>query len=107
MAGVADKAKFAELRAKTDQELLVLICHGLDRAFRRYAEGLPAEAQTAYQQADVLLSKIYTIPPGEWLRLETRLAHLDKLLRLASIQHPDRASEPAASRHAAFAMTGC
>ena len=80
MVSATERMKFVELRAKTDRDLLTLIYRGLDRAFRRLADGFETEAARAYRQADVLLSKVHKCPAAEWLRLEARLAELGRRL---------------------------
>jgi hypothetical protein len=72
----AEQVKFAELRAKTDRDLLVLINRGLERAYRDYAAGFRTDALATYQETDRLLSVIRAVPAGHWLRLEAQLTEL-------------------------------
>ena len=80
MIGAWEQRKLAELRAKTDRDLLILICRGLDRAYRRSAEGLHQDAVRTYRQSDLLLSKVYSCKAAEWLRLEACLKELRQRL---------------------------
>jgi hypothetical protein len=69
-------SKLAELRAKTDRELIVLIRSTLD-------EGLASrgEADRAYSEVRVLLPTIRDVTEAERRRLEAKLARLGDSLR--------------------------
>ncbi len=69
---MSNEAKIAQLRAKTDRELLILIEHELDRALRlagvtgRCGSGFHVEAEHAYRKLIVLLLK--SAEPCGWRR---------------------------------------
>jgi hypothetical protein len=69
------KSKLAELRAKTDRQLVILIRSTLD-------DGLAsrAEAERAYSEVRVLLPTVRDVTEAERRRLESKLARLRELL---------------------------
>jgi predicted DCC family thiol-disulfide oxidoreductase YuxK len=70
------KFKLAQLRAKTDRELLILIGSTLDglRSART------SEAERAYAEARALLPTVRDVTEAERRRLEAKLARLRGLL---------------------------
>ena len=85
MAGT-EQTKLAELRAKTDGELAVLISRRLYAAVAcLLAPNTPtgrarAEAEGAYCEAAALMPRIYDLPAAKRKQLEARLAKLRTLL---------------------------
>jgi hypothetical protein len=73
--------KLAELRAKTDRQLVALIGNTLDRGLR-FARVLPVEAERAYAEACRLLA---AVPAGERARLDWRMARLRAALHNSSM----------------------
>jgi uncharacterized protein len=77
------KYKLAELRAKTDRQLVILIRTRLDdglRSARACAEETCEEAQRAYSEALALLPIVYYMTEAERRPLEWKLARLRDLL---------------------------
>jgi uncharacterized protein len=77
------KYKLAELRAKTDRQLVILIRTRLDdglRSARACAEETCEEAQRAYSEALALLPIVYYMTEAERRPLEWKLARLWDLL---------------------------
>jgi uncharacterized protein len=78
------KSKLAELRAKTDRQLVILIRTRLDeglRSARACAEETCEEAQRAYSEALALLPTVRAMTEAERRPLEWKLARLRELLR--------------------------
>ncbi len=84
-----EQAKIAELRAKTDRQLITLIDHQLDSGIRlaqllsgedsgTAASFGQARAETAWAESRRLLPKVYNL--SERLRLEKKLAELRRVL---------------------------
>ena len=71
------KPKLAELRARTDRQLVVLIHRNLDRALAFY-DG--PRAQRAEAEASALLARVERVTHEERARLEAKLARLRKIL---------------------------
>ena len=69
------KSKLAELRAKTDRQLVILIRSTLDDGLRSRAE-----AERAYSEVRVLLPTVRDVTEAERRRLESKLARLRELL---------------------------
>jgi hypothetical protein len=69
------QSKLAELRAKTDRQLVSLIRNRLDDGFRSRSE-----AERAYSEVLVLLPTVRDVSEAERRRLESRLARLRELL---------------------------
>jgi hypothetical protein len=69
-------SKLAELRAKTDRQLIVLIRSTLDEGLRSRGE-----AEKAYSEVRVLLPTIRDVTEAERRRLESKLARLRDSLR--------------------------
>ena len=69
------KSKLAELRAKTDRQLVILIRSTLD-------DGLASreEAERAYSEVRALLPTVRDVTEAERRRLESKLARLRGLL---------------------------
>ena len=69
------KYKLAELSAKTDRQLVILIRSTLDEGLRSRAE-----AEKAYSEVRALLPTVRDVPEAERRRLESKLARLRGLL---------------------------
>ena len=67
--------KLAELRVKTDRQLVILIVRTLDGGLRSRAE-----AERAYSEVRVLLPTVRDVTEAERRRLESKLARLRDLL---------------------------
>jgi len=77
------KYKLAELRAKTDRQLVILIRTRLDDGFRSAracAEETCEEAERAYSEALALLPTVHYLTEAERRPLEWKLARLRDLL---------------------------
>ena len=70
------KCKLAELRAKTDRQLVILMRSRLDDGLRSRAE-----AERAYSEVLALLPTVRDLTEAERRRLESRLARLRELLQ--------------------------
>jgi len=70
------KCKLAELRAKTDRQLVILMRSRLDDGLRSRAE-----AERAYSEVRVLLPTVRDVTEAERRRLESKLVRLRELLR--------------------------
>jgi len=68
-------SKLAELRAKTDRQLVILIRSTLDDRLRSRGE-----AERAYSEVRVLLPTLRNVTEAERRRLEAKLARLQELL---------------------------
>jgi len=84
MSSVSAFSKLAELRAKTDQDLIKLIDDQLNHSFR-VALTASVTASKVYAEARKLTDKVED--PGERRRLESKLSHLRKTLD--SLSGPD------------------
>ncbi len=74
-------SKFAELRAKTDRQLVRLVSLELDRGLRlAYDRSKRPEAEKLYREARSLLSTVYNLTQRERLCLEASLAKLREAL---------------------------
>jgi hypothetical protein len=83
------KCKLAQLRAKTDRQLIVLIRTRLDdglRSARACAEETCAEAERAYSEALALLTAVRDAADAERRPLESKLARLRDLLRARPVR---------------------
>ena len=69
------KAKLAELRAKTDRQLVILIGSALDGGLRSRAA-----AERAYSEVRALLPTVRDVTEAERRRWEAKLARLRGLL---------------------------
>jgi hypothetical protein len=77
------QSKLAELRAKTDRQLVTLIRSRLDDGLasaRASAAETCAEAKRAYSEVRVLLPAVRDVTEAERRRLESKLARLRELL---------------------------
>jgi hypothetical protein len=86
MSSGREQAKLAQLRARTDQQLLGLVYTELETALRSESGGNYPQAARAYVEATRLLPLLENISAVERARLEARL----DIIR-------DRISEEAAS----------
>jgi hypothetical protein len=86
MSSGQEQAKLAQLRARTDQQLLGLVYTELETALRSESGGNYTQAARAYVEATRLLPLLENISTVERARLEARL----DIIR-------DRISEEAAS----------
>jgi len=68
-------SKLAELRAKTDRQLVILIRNTLDEGLRSRSE-----AERAYSEVRALLPTVRNVTEAERRHLESRLARLRQLL---------------------------
>ena len=71
------KSKLAELRAKTDRQLIALIHHKLDSALA-FCSG--SRAQRAHADARALLACVDGITQEKRARIEAKLASLGRIL---------------------------
>jgi hypothetical protein len=77
------KSKLAELRAKTDRQLVILLQSRLDdglRSARASAEETRADAARTYSEALALLLTVRAATEAERRPLESKLARLRELL---------------------------
>ena len=79
------KFKLAELRAKTDRQLVILIRSTLDDGFASRAE-----AERVYSEVRALLPTVCDVTEAERRRLDSKLARLRTLLD----QRPMHAAAP-------------
>ena len=97
---MSNNEKLAELRAKTDRELLTLIQRELDRALTLVADVLAnresafyGEAEKAYRKVITLLPKAPNMRRGERARIEATVKELrfrlDRVPAVARVErHP-------------------
>lgn len=81
MGSTTEFAKLAQLRAKTDRQLIALIAHQVERslsAARSYNQQSRAIAEKTYTEARKLISQVYNL--NERLRLEACLGELRRTL---------------------------
>jgi hypothetical protein len=83
MGSTSEFAKLAQLRAKTDRQLVTLIGHQVERSLgvaRSYErpEQYRAVAEKTYVEARKLISQVYNL--NERLRLEAKLGELRRTL---------------------------
>jgi hypothetical protein len=77
------QSKLAELRAKTDRQLVILIRSALDdglRSARASEEETCAQAERAYSEVLALLPTVCDVTDAERRLLESKLARLRGLL---------------------------
>jgi hypothetical protein len=89
---MSNTGKLAELRGKTDRELLVLIQRELDRALTLADM---AEAEKAYDKTVTLLPNVADVRQGEQRRIDAALKELRR--RLDQIPAAARAQQQFAS----------
>ena len=83
---MSNEAKLAELRDKTDRELVILVERQLDRGLavaslaERSGSPVPAEAEKALQLVNVLLRITPEVSWGEHVSLKTKLKELQSLV---------------------------
>ena len=83
------KCKLAELRDKTDRQLIILIRSRLDdgiRSVRACAEETCEEAERAYSEALALLPTVRDATEVERRPLESKLARLRDLLHACPVR---------------------
>lgn len=81
MGDRAEITKLAELRSKTDRQLLALIGNRLDAAFASaQSAGGATRAEQLYAEVRVLLALTESALPSELRRIERRLQQLATLL---------------------------
>jgi hypothetical protein len=96
---MSNNAKLAELRARTDRELLTLIQRELDRALTladvaaNRESAFYGEAEKAYRKVITLLPKAPDMRRGERARIETTVKELrfrlDQVTAVAKVErHP-------------------
>ena len=77
--------KLADLRAKTDRDLEVLLGRMLERAFHAARLSRFTDAEVAYARAERLLPLLKGFPPTEFASLESGVRelrrHLDSITR--------------------------
>jgi hypothetical protein len=84
MGSTSEFAKLAQLRAKTDRQLVALIAHQVEhslsvaRSCADRPEQYRAVAEKTYTEARRLISQVYNL--NERLRLEARLGELRRTL---------------------------
>ena len=81
----AGVGKLADLRAKSDRDLELLLGRMLERAFRAASLSRFADAEAAYARAERLLPLLKGFPPAEFASLESGVRelrrHLDSIAR--------------------------
>lgn len=87
-----DLSKLAQLRSKTNRQLIAIIDHQLDAAREFVARGHYTDAENAYQEARVLIPLVDSLPHVERRRLESRLEWLGEALE----QHTATTNRPRA-----------
>jgi hypothetical protein len=93
MSCTSERAKLAELRARTDRELIALIDREMERA-RAAAEQGRTEAETAYAEAVRLLPLVYNL--AERRRLERRTQLVREMFEMRPPAAGGRAQSAAA-----------
>lgn len=93
MTGRLQEAKLAQLHAKTDRDLAVLVAARLDCGFRlTHAPGSYEDAERAYSDANLWLSLTRQLPRTERRRMESQLsdlrAQLDRISAHQLLQDP-------------------
>jgi hypothetical protein len=82
MGSTSEFAKLAQLRAKTDRQLIALISHQVERSLDVARSDRPeqhrAVVERSYAEARKLISQVYNL--NERLRLEARLGELRRTL---------------------------
>jgi hypothetical protein len=86
MMQTSETRKLAELRAKTDRQLLAFLSARLDRGLAEAGNSFIHGAQVE-QEVRRLLPLLEYANPAEWRRLQTRLSELSEILDGYSLQH--------------------
>jgi hypothetical protein len=92
MTSTVDIGKLAELREKTDRDLVRIIGTELERGLilasvaSEWQSPLYARAESVYRKATASLSKVYGMSPADRALLEGKLAELRQALDLAAGQ---------------------
>ena len=74
-------SKLAELRAKTDRQLIFVIARRLEAGLEHANQGSKMQARSAQREVRSLMPLVDRIPAPEKHRLETKLARLEAVLR--------------------------
>jgi hypothetical protein len=94
MASTVEIGKLAELRRKTDQDLIRVIHTMLERGLILTSVAtdkqspLYRQAENLYRQAEALLSKVYSLSNAEKVAVTLRLLELDKALTQVPAEEP-------------------
>jgi len=80
----SQSGKLAELRAKTDRDLAVLLGRELERGFQQAAQCEYAEAEAAHARVAGLLPSLRALRPQEFSSLQIRLDELRAYLEEAA-----------------------
>jgi hypothetical protein len=73
-------SKLAQLRSKTDRQLIAVIVRRLDAGCESARRGYYSQAAQAYDEVRVLLPRVDSLTLSERKRLESRLAWLGETL---------------------------
>jgi len=87
MTGNWELAKFAELREKTDRDLIWLIGRELDMGLACAADDDTERAEHFLGEADRLLPEVYSLSVADLERLQSKLARLEESLGPESEQY--------------------
>jgi hypothetical protein len=77
-------SKLAELREKTDRQLVLVIARRLDSGLEYALSGSKLQAKSAQREVRSLMPLIASVTTAEKRRLETKLAQLEATLREAT-----------------------
>ena len=88
MTRLRETRKLAELRAKTDRQLLALVSAQLDRALALAEAGeYLIRAEEIYREVRRLLPLAESASHAEWCRLTARMKRLREVLDSYSVAH--------------------
>ena len=73
-------SKLAQLRSKTDRQLITVISRRLDAAWDYLRRGNYTQAEKAYAEANALLPRVDSLTQVERHHLESKLARLGETL---------------------------
>ena len=73
-------SKLAQLRAKTDSQLLTVIGRNLDKGFDFARHALHTHAEKVHQEARALLQVVNGLTPAERRSLESKVVRLGGML---------------------------
>ena len=74
-------SKLAELRAKTDRQLITVIARRLDAGIDHARRGLQTQARSAHREVRTLLPLVNGITMIEKRRLESKLTRLENVMQ--------------------------